>query len=56
MSKTEKQTLKPGVCIPWEQKKQELPQIQGDEQLLRKIWEDVDLLAYVYIWQCLLSF
>ena len=22
----------------------------------RKIWEDTDSLAYVYIWQCLLSF
>ena len=47
---------KPGVCIPWEEKRKELPQIQGDEQLMQKIWEDIDSLAYVYIWQCLLSF
>ena len=46
----------PGVCIPWQEKIKELPQIRGDEQLIRKVWEDVDALAYVYIWQCLLSF
>jgi hypothetical protein len=47
---------KPGVCIPWEQKRKELPQIQGDEQLMQKIWEDIDSLGYMYIWQCLLAF
>ena len=47
---------KPGVCIPWEQKRKELPKIQGDEELMQKIWEDIDSLAYMYIWQCLLAF
>jgi len=47
---------KPGVCIPWEQKKKELPKISGDEKLIRKVWEDIDALGYLYIWQCLLSF
>ena len=56
MSEKEKQKLKPGVCIPWEQKKKELPQISGDEELIRKVWEDIDALGYLYIWQCLLSF
>jgi hypothetical protein len=46
----------PGVCIPWEEKLKELPPIQGDADLLKRVWEDVDALAYVYIWQCLLSF
>jgi uroporphyrinogen-III decarboxylase len=46
----------PGVCVPWSAKRTELPEITGDESLLRKIWEDVDSLAYTYIWQCLLSF
>ena len=46
----------PGVCIPWEEKLGELPKLQGDEQLVQRVWEDVDSLAYTYIWQCLLSF
>jgi len=55
---TEPEQIKPGpgVCFPWDQKRKELSQIKGDEELLRKIWEDNDTLAYVYIWHCLLSF
>ena len=48
--------VKPGVCIAWEQKLKELPEITGDEQLIRRVWEDIDALGYMYIWQCLLSF
>ena len=47
---------RPGVCIPWEEKVKELPPITGDKELARRVWEDVDSLAYAYIWQCLLSF
>lgn len=47
---------KPGACIPWEEKVKELPPITGDKELARKVWEDVDSLAYIYIWQCLVSF
>jgi len=46
----------PGVCVPWEEKKKELPPIVSDEQLVKRIWEENDGLAYVYIWQLLLSF
>lgn len=46
----------PGVCIPWEQKLKELPEISGDKELVRKVWEDIDALGYVYIWHCLVSF
>ena len=56
MSEQQKPKLKPGVCIPWEQKLKELPEISGDKQLVQKVWEDIDALAYVYIWHCLLSF
>lgn len=56
MEKQEKQERRPGVCIPWEEKVKELPKISGDEKLVRKVWEDIDALGYVYIWQCLLSF
>jgi hypothetical protein len=47
---------RPGVCIPWEEKLAELPPITGDARLVRRVWEDVDGLAYVYIWHCLVSF
>jgi hypothetical protein len=56
MSEQERPKIEPGVCIPWEQKRQEFPQICGDEQLVKRAWEEIDALAYMYIWQCLLSF
>jgi hypothetical protein len=56
MENSEMMVKKPGVCFPWEEKLKELPAIQGDEELVKKVWEDVDSLAYTYIWQCLLSF
>jgi len=46
----------PGACIPWAEKRAELPRIQGDAELVRRIWEDVDGLAYTYAWHCLVSF
>ncbi len=57
-SKTPKKTPKkePGVCVPWEEKREEFPVISGDESLVKRVWEDVDALGYMYIWQCLLSF
>jgi hypothetical protein len=47
---------KPGACIPWEEKRRELPPIQGDARLLQRVWEDIDQFAYTYIWHLLLSF
>ena len=47
---------KPGVCIPWEQKRQELPDITGDPQICQDVWENLDALGNMYIWQLLLSF
>ncbi len=47
---------KPGVCTPWEEKVRELPEITGDKELVRRIWEANDALGNMYIWQCLLSF
>jgi hypothetical protein len=47
---------RPGVCCPWAEKVRELPPIQGDEALARKIWDDIEGLGYMYIWQLLLSF
>lgn len=56
MSNKKQETKKPGVCIPWEEKLKELPEICGDKELAQKVWEEVDALGYVYIWHCLLSF
>jgi len=47
---------KPGVCIEWDEKRKDLPDIRGEEDLFRRIWEDNEALAYLYIWQVLLSF
>lgn len=48
--------VKPGVCIPWEEKLKELPPITGDAALVQQVWENIESLAYTYIWHCLLSF
>jgi hypothetical protein len=48
--------VKPGVCIPWEEKAKKLPPISGDRELVQRIWEMNEAWAYTYIWHCLLSF
>lgn len=53
---TEKLARKPGVCIPWQEKVKDLPPIVAGEELVQTVWEDNDALAYMYIWQILLSF
>ena len=44
------QHRKPGVCIPWEEKRRELPKIEEKEELAQKTWEDVDGLGYGFCW------
>lgn len=56
MSTLPEPRVKPGTCIPWDQKSKELPEISGDTELVRKIWEDIDGFGNMFIWQCLLSF
>jgi hypothetical protein len=56
MAKKKGPKRKPGVCIPWQEKLKELPEISGDKELVKRVWQDIDALGYVYIWQCLLSF
>jgi hypothetical protein len=56
MSEQEKPKRPPGTCVPWEEKRKELPPIAGDEELMKRVWENIDALGYVYVWQCLLSF
>jgi hypothetical protein len=47
--------VKPGVCIPWEEKAREIPQILGDRDLVRRIWENIDGFGNMFIWQILLG-
>jgi hypothetical protein len=51
-----KPNVPPGICFPWEQKVKELPEISGDKEMLRRVWEQVDGLGNMFIWQILLSF
>ena len=46
----------PGVCLPWQDQLAKMPPLQGDAALCQRVWENVDSLAYLYIWQVLLSF
>lgn len=46
----------PGTCLPWDEKIKEFPPLNGDVELMRRVWKDVDALGYTYIWQILLSF
>ncbi len=48
--------IRPGVCLPWEDRVKELPEITGSPELVRRIWEDIDAFGNMYIWQLLLSF
>lgn len=40
----------PGVCMPWEEKKKEYKEIKGDEETVKKLWEEFDTLAYLFMW------
>jgi hypothetical protein len=44
------QLRRPGVCIPWEEKREELPEIVEREELTQKVWEEVDSLGYGFCW------
>ena len=44
------------VCIPWDEKIKELPAIPGDTELVRRVWENIDALGNMFVWQCLVSF
>ncbi|MBZ5583692.1 MAG: hypothetical protein LAQ30_16075 [Acidobacteriia bacterium] len=48
--------VRPGVCLPFEEKLRELPPLPGSADLVRRVWDDIEGLAYLYIWHVLLSF
>ena len=50
------QKPQPGECYAWSKKQTEIPHISGDEDLCRRVWQDIDGLGNAFIWQMLLSF
>ena len=56
MTENKANQSKPGICLSWEEVRKELPAIRGDEELFKRIWEDNEALAYMYIWHLVLSF
>jgi uroporphyrinogen-III decarboxylase len=48
--------IRPGICVPFEEKLKEMPRILGDPTVVRDVWDNLEGLAYLYIWQILLSF
>jgi hypothetical protein len=48
--------LQPGVCIPWELRVKEYPQILGDVNVVKRVWEEIDTLAYLYVWANVIQF
>jgi hypothetical protein len=40
----------PGVCYSWEEKKKDLPEIRGDEERVRQMWEKIDNSGYLFCW------
>ncbi len=49
------EALKPrNLLTPWEVKKAELGTITGDENLIRKHWDQLESLAHTFVWQWVL--
>lgn len=48
--------IPPGICQPWETQATESPPITGDPELVRRIWNEIEGYAHMFIWQVLLSF
>jgi hypothetical protein len=40
----------PGTCVPWSVKLQELGKLPGNEEIVKQAWENLDALAYGFIW------
>jgi hypothetical protein len=51
-----KPKVRPGICFPFERKLAEMPSISGDPEIVRNVWDDLEGLAYLFIWHVVLSF
>src|SRR3972149_3173380 len=46
----------PGACIPWREQLAAIARIQRHEDMVERVWNDVDGLGNMFIWQLLVSF
>jgi len=46
--------IPPRMVTPWEVKKTEINGVMGDEEMIRKPWETLEAMAYVWLWQWVL--
>ncbi len=46
----------PGVFLPWDEERKRIPQITGDETIVREVWENTDRLAWTFVWHILVPF
>jgi hypothetical protein len=42
--------MPPGVCYPWEERMKQMTEIKGDPEIVKKQWEGIDTLAYLFTW------
>jgi hypothetical protein len=52
----EKIKPKAGSIIPWEIKEKTEKKIMGDREIIKKEWEEIEELAYRYVWAVLTDF
>lgn len=45
-----KHRRQPGVCIPWDNKKDDFPADIADEELVKGVWNEIDAQAYTFCW------
>ena len=45
-----------GSVVSWTDKLKELPDITGDEGLVKNSWEELDAWSYAFLWHCVVSF
>ena len=45
-----------GTVTPWPEQRREMPEMTGDEQLVKQTWEEIDSWTYAFLWHCVVSF
>lgn len=45
-----------GTVVPWPEQRADLPEMTGDEELVRKTWQEIDNWTYAFLWHCVVSF
>ena len=40
----------PPTIFSWDEKKKEYKEIKGDEEIVKKQWEEFDMFAYLLLW------